>query len=169
MMAYSLGVPPLEQGVDVRYVLPGDVASSSSPSRFVTVLGSCVAVCLYDSITGIGGINHYLLPGAPMQPEGNPWRWSDASIQELMRQVVERGATVRRLKAKVFGGAQIAPRNVHCGFKIGERNVEYALTSLQQRGIDVIARCIGGHAGRKVVFESHTGNAWVKNLRDQHA
>lgn len=169
MMVSSLGVPPLEQGVETRYVLPGDVVSASAPCRFVTVLGSCVAVCLYDSIAKIGGINHYLLPGAPLQQEGSPWRWSDASIQELMRQVIERGATARRLKAKVFGGAQISPRNVHCGFKIGERNIEQALALLDRHGVEIISRSIGGHAGRKIVFESHTGNAWVKHLRDQNA
>lgn len=169
MMASSLGMPPLEQGVETRYVLPGDVVSASAPCRFVTVLGSCVAVCLYDSIARIGGINHYLLPGAPLQPEGSPWRWSDASIHELMRQVVERGATVRRLKGKVFGGAQISPRNVHCGFKIGERNIEHALAQLDRLGVEIVSRSIGGHAGRKIVFESHTGNVWVKNLRDQDA
>ena len=168
MIAHGLGVPPLEQGIETRYVLPGDVASASAPCRFVTVLGSCVAVCLYDSIARIGGINHYLLPGAPLQPEGSPWRWSDPSVQELMRQMVERGATMRRLKAKVFGGAQISARNVHCGFRIGERNVEHALALLDRHGIEIISRSIGGHAGRKLVFESHTGNAWVKSLRDQN-
>lgn len=165
MNATPLGVPPSDKGMTSRYVLPGDVVSASSPCRFVTVLGSCVAVCIYDTSTGVGGLNHYLLPGAAPRDEANPWRWSDAAITELLRQVLDRGATLRHLRAKVFGGAQISPRHSHCGFRIGERNIDSALAVLGQHGLNVVSRCVGGHAGRKLLFESHTGNAWVKTLQ----
>lgn len=164
MNAQQVGVPPAEVGVESRYVLPGDVASASSPCRFVTVLGSCVAVCMYDSAAQVGGINHYLLPGSPVGDESNPWRWSDAAIAELLRQMLGHGAALRRIRAKVFGGAQISPRNTHCGFRIGERNVESATALLGHHGVQVVSQSVGGHAGRKLVFESHTGNAWIKVL-----
>lgn len=164
MSATPLGVPPSDTGMSSRYVLPGDVVSASLPCRFVTVLGSCVAVCIYDTRARVGGLNHYLLPGAAPVGEANPWRWSDAAISELLRQVLDHGASLRHLRAKIFGGAQISPRHSHNGFRIGERNIDCALATLDQHGLNVVSRCVGGHAGRKLVFESHTGNAWVKTL-----
>lgn len=169
MNALQTGVPPASVGVESRYVLPGDVASASSPCRFVTVLGSCVAVCMYDTEAQVGGLNHYLLPGQPVGDDSNPWRWSDAAIAELLRQMLGHGAALRRIRVKVFGGAQISPRNTQCGFRIGERNVESAIRLLGQHGLQVVSQSVGGHAGRKLVFESHTGNAWVKTLGQDSA
>jgi chemotaxis protein CheD len=168
MTAQGIGLPPA-QGVIVRYVLPGDVVAAAGPSRFVTVLGSCVAICLYDAISGIGGMNHYLLPGTPREQDSTPCRWSDVAIDELFRQVDQLGARRVHLKAKVFGGAQITARNVSGGFRIGERNVESAIAALAARHIEVVSSSTGGTTGRKVVFEGHTGLAWVKDLQGQRA
>ena len=157
-------MPASAAGVSMRYVLPAEVVSSSEPVRFVTILGSCVAICLFDLHAGIGGINHFLLPGAPREGEGNALRWSDAAIAELFSQVLGRGATSQRLEAKVFGGAQITTKTVSGGFRIGERNIASAMQALEARSVPVRASAVGGAHGRKLVFDMHTGQAWIKML-----
>lgn len=149
------------------YVLPGEVRVSTFPTRFLTVLGSCVAVCLYDRVHGVGGINHFLLPGVPPPTEMDPVRWSTPSIVALIDRILAAGASRDCLVAKVFGGACIAARTVPDALRIGDRNVEQALAQMKQHGIEVANRRTGGNVGLKIVFESHTGVVWVKELTRQ--
>ena len=157
-------------GLRSQYVLPGQLFASAEPTRYVTVLGSCVAVCLYDTVRGVGGINHYLLPGNPVNPaEREPLRWGVPSIAALLERVLAEGARRASLQAKVFGGAQITARDVPSQMRIGERNVDTALEELRRLQIPVMNQSLGGAAGRKVIFESHTGMVWAKTLgRQEH-
>lgn len=154
-------------GVSLRsqYVLPGQVFASDEPVRYVTVLGSCVAVCLYDSGRGVGGLNHFLLPGMPANPaEREPLRWGVPAIARLVELVLAAGARRGALQAKVFGGAQISAREVPGALRIGERNVETALAELARLQIPVMNHSLGGAAGRKIMFDAHTGMVWAKVL-----
>lgn len=147
-----------------EHILLGDVHATRKPARLITMLGSCVAICLYDTKNKVGGMNHFVLPGLPPAHESDHLRWADASIAELFRQVIDLGASMQSLQAKVFGGAQLADRPGQAEFKIGERNINNALQELSNRNIVVSNRCVGGSTGRKIVFEPHTGNAWVKEF-----
>lgn len=147
-----------------EHILLGDVHATRTPVRLTTILGSCVAICLYDTHNKIGGMNHFVLPGAPQEHEVDPLRWADASIEELFRKVMALGASREHLKAKVFGGAQLADRPGLAQFKIGEGNVKQALDELARRKVEVTNSCVGGSIGRKIVFEPHTGNVWVKEF-----
>ncbi len=164
MSGEEFRLPPLGPGVVSSYVMPGEVQITSVPTRFVTILGSCVAICLYDPVSGVAGINHYLLPGLPKESEGSSQRWSDTATADLYEQLVVRGARPMRLQAKIFGGASILAQRVPGRFQIGERNIERAIALLEQRKISIGGKCVGGSAGRKIVFESHTGRVWVKQL-----
>jgi len=157
-------LPPPAPGVVSCYVMPGEVQSAGVPTRFVTILGSCVAICLYDPVSGVAGINHYLLPGLPDEKDGSSQRWSDIATTDLYEQLIVRGARPMRLQAKIFGGASILTRQVPGRFQIGERNVERAIALLRERKINISGKCVGGSSGRKIVFESHTGRVWVKQL-----
>lgn len=154
-----------DSGARQVYVMPGEVRASAEPVRFLTILGSCVAICLHDPVTGIGGINHFLLPGEAPASNRDPLRWGRESIDRLFAEVMALGVDMRSLQAKLFGGAQITQRHVAGSFRIGERNVEYALAELGRRGITVVSRSVGGEAGRKIMFDSSSGVVWVKELR----
>lgn len=165
MNADPAGVEVDEAGLRPCYVLPGQVFASAEPTRFTTILGSCVAVCLYDAGRGIGGLNHYLLPGTPVNPEERePLRWGEPSIARLMDLVLAAGARRACLQAKVFGGAQISARNVPDAMRIGERNIETALDALLRLKIPIMNQSLGGAAGRKIIFDSHSGMVWAKLL-----
>jgi len=154
----------IEPAVRDVYVLPGEVRHANTPTRFLTVLGSCVAVCLYDRIHGIGGLNHYLLPGIPPPGEKDLTRWSASAIDTLFEKVLAAGAKKDCMEAKVFGGARISARDVPDAMRIGDRNVDEAIVALRKRGVEIVNRSTGGNVGRKIIFESHTGVVWVKDL-----
>lgn len=144
------------------YLMPGGVLVASEPTRCTTILGSCVSVCLFDVFAGVGGINHFLLPGSPPAADAEPLRWSSSACAELYERVVSAGAARGRLQVKVFGGASVG---VHRGgMRIGERNVEAAMAAVTGWRLLPVASDVGGVAGRKLVFETHSGRAWVKTL-----
>lgn len=153
-----------EAGVSERYLLPGEVGVAAAPTRFTTVLGSCVALCLYDSAAGIGGINHFLLPDDAPAGDVEPLRWCTPSCERLLRDVLLNGARRQRVQAKLFGGACVGALRVPAGFRVGERNVESAQRWLLGAGLSVAAADVGGSVGRKLVFDAHSGMAWVKSL-----
>ena len=139
------------------YLAPGRLHASAGEAQVTTILGSCVAVCLFDPTAGVGGINHYLLPsGSPASG-----RFGDSATTLLLEAVLAQGADRRRLQAKVFGGACVleAFRDTP---SLGARNVEVADERLAAEGIPVVGRDVGGERGRKVVFEVATGAAWVR-------
>lgn len=146
------------------YVLPGQISTASTPTRFFTVLGSCVSICLYDRGAGVGGINHFLLPGTPPPEESDRARWSHTAIDQLFDDVRQAGARERHLEAKIFGGARISALHVPDALRIGERNIEEAVAALRKRRVPLVNQGTGGSFGRKIVFESHTGVVWVKDL-----
>lgn len=144
------------------FVLPGQVVVAHDPSHLVTILGSCVSVCLFDAKSGVGGLNHIVFSGVPSgEAESDPCKWSTPAMERLTGQIIAAGARMDRLQAKVFGGAQVTPGPSGGVFRLGERNVEAALWELDLKKIPVLAKDTGGHRGRKLVFESHTGRVWV--------
>lgn len=158
-------LPPATSALPMRYLLPGQLFVGREPTRCITILGSCVAVCLYDPGRATGGLNHFLLPDSPREAgQVDPLRWGVTSIEVLLQQMLEAGARRSALQAKLFGGAQIGARDVPEFLRVGERNIATARTELRRHRIPVVNECLGGSAGRRLVFESHTGMAWIKIL-----
>jgi len=142
------------------YLHPGQAVIASEPSELTTVLGSCVSVCLFDPAAEVGGMNHYLLP-LEVEREKS-LRYGGQAMEHLLAGVLGVGADRRRLQAKVFGGASVIDAFRHRN--LGADNVELALHFLERLGIPVIERDVGERGGRKVVFHTDSGAAWVKRL-----
>lgn len=142
------------------YLHAGQVHAAAEPSSLVTVLGSCVAVCLWDREAGLGGMNHFLLPH-PTLRERSP-RFGAFAMPHLLEQVLGLGARRERLEAKVFGGACVI--QAFRGRNLGSENAELALKALLEARIPVVERDVGGHHGRKLVFHTDVGAAWVRRL-----
>jgi chemotaxis protein CheD len=141
---------------ELRHFLhPGGVVAFDRPAVVTTILGSCVSLCLYDTVTGVGGMNHFLLPGGGEGP-----RYAEPACEELRRLVLARGASPWHLRAKLFGGAWM-----HAGgTALGPRNGEVARAILQDWRLPLTAFDVGGPHGRKLVFETATGHAFVRAL-----
>jgi chemotaxis protein CheD len=147
--------------MDRYYLYPGKLFASKKPHVVDTILGSCVAVTLWDSVLNIGGINHYMLP--KWNGEGKPsCKYGDVAIAELLKSMLDFGCERTNLKAKVFGGSETGISNGF--FYIGQRNIELAFDLLNKEQLTVVSNSVGGHMGRKVVFYSESGEVMVKNI-----
>ncbi len=144
-------------------VFPGQFIITSVPTLISTVLGSCVSVCLWDKVSKIGAMNHYLLPGNDEDDAGNANRGL-TSTRILIRSLVNRKVRLENLEAKVFGGCNSLYINGDT-FKVGERNITIALEVLKGYHIAVTAQHVGGGYGRKIVFNTATGKVRMRLLR----
>jgi chemotaxis protein CheD len=144
------------------YLLPGHVQAARTPTAISTVLGSCVAVCLHDPAAGIGGMNHFLLPHPVSEDRSS--RFGNVAVAQLVAAVEREGALRARLVAKVFGGAAVNGVPPGSRRPLGEENVRAALLLLEDLGVPVQGGDVGGDRGRRLVFHTDTGRAWVRLL-----
>jgi chemotaxis protein CheD len=145
------------------YLHPGQLFVATEPAVVTTILGSCVAVCVWDLVLGIGGINHYLLP-AGVKTASTGLRYGNVAIEQLLERLSRAGATPSNLRAKVFGGACVLDAMRGKENHLGDKNVEIARKMLSEAGIPVVASDVGGGRGRKLIFHPHEGSALVKLL-----
>ena len=145
------------------YLHPGRLLVATEACAITTILGSCVAVCLWDPMLQIGGINHYLLPygsgGGPASV-----RFGNVATESLIEELSKRGSLKTSLQAKVFGGACLLESFQTGGNDLGGKNAEVALSVLARFGIPVLAEDTGGRRGRKLIFNTDDGTAWVKKI-----
>lgn len=151
-------------GGDVRdvYLFPGMIFAEGGENAVTTVLGSCIAVCLWDPQRRLGGINHYLLPlwngnGLPSPRYGN------IAIGTLLERMLGLGCTARGLQAKIFGGGTVIQGGTGT-WNIGERNAQLAEELLHEAGISIVSRDVGGPHGRRILFRTATGEVLLKRL-----
>lgn len=145
--------------VQTVYLQPGQIAVADA--HILTVLGSCVAVCLHDPERRIAGMNHYLLPRGPRGSDS--LRFADVALPRLLERVLGAGASRGALQAKVFGGARILARGT-APRDLGAENVVAALNFLEQEGIPIVARDTGGTRSRKLILQSADGVVWLKTF-----
>lgn len=145
---------------DVIKLLPADWRVSDAPLALSTVLGSCVAACLYDPLLGVGGMNHFMLPDAA--PGDSSARYGVHAMELLVNGLLKHGAARARIQAKVFGGGNVLPGMTLD--PIGTRNARFVLEYLAAERIPVLAQDLGDVHPRKVCFFVRTGRTLVKRL-----
>jgi chemotaxis protein CheD len=148
-------------------ILPGEYYVTGRDMLLVTVLGSCVSACMRDSKTGIGGMNHFMLPeGDPHNPLSESARYGGYAMEVLLNQLIKMGASRSRLEAKVFGGGAVMR-----GFtlhNVGERNSDFVLEYLEAERIRVVAQDLRDIYPRKVYYFPNSGRVLVKKLKQVH-
>lgn len=144
-----------------HYLYPSTLFASVQPTEVSTVLGSCVALCLYDPVCRIGGINHFMLPIWNGEGLASP-KYGDIAIDKLLQKMLLLGAKKAHLQAKIFGGAD--SRKATNVFKIGERNGQLAFSRVEELGIPIVSSHWGGELPRKLIFRTGTGEALLKVL-----
>ena len=156
--------PPGERKAVAIYLNPAEIVIAEGPATVTTVLGSCVAVTLFAPHTRQGSICHAVLPCGSQR---EPGKYVDQAIRYMVHFFREKHITLDELVAKVFGGADMFPqmRGSRTQGTIGAQNIQSALTTLEQIGINPAVVEVSGQQGRKLVFFSDTGDVYIKRVR----
>lgn len=137
------------------HVVQGEYAVVTEPGIVLTtILGSCVATCLWDPEIGVGGMNHFLLPGDD-DTGGDSMKYGVNAMELLVNGMLRSGAVRSRIQGKLFGGAHVV-RNLS---DIGLKNAEFALNFLQLEGIPCAGQSLGGDRARRIRFWPTNGRA----------
>jgi chemotaxis protein CheD len=148
----------------IKYLKQGELAIVSGEMKVFTILGSCVAVVLWDEGTKIGGVNHFLLPY--WNNKGQPdVRYGDIAITELHDKVILAGAVKRRIVAKVYGGGSMLKLD-KIVFNVGQRNIEVAKQKLTELNVPIVEEFTGENFGRKILFNSFDGSVKVDVIQN---
>ena len=147
-------------------ILPGEYHVTDDDTIITTVLGSCVSVCLYDTVNGVGGMNHYMLPGdidgAGKSGNGSA-RYGTHAMKLLIEHVIQLGAVRDCLEAKVFGAGRVMDGMSD----VGRQNADFAMRYLNEQKIRIGAVDVGDTCPRKIFFSPATGQAFVKRIQNR--
>lgn len=155
--------------IEAAKILPGEYYVTGRDMLLVTVLGSCVSACIRDSRSGIGGMNHFMLPDASNDANNllsASARYGGYAMEVLINQLVKMGGNRANFEAKVFGGGAVLR-----GFttvNVGERNSEFVIEYLRKERIRVVAQDLQDLYPRKVYFWPSTGRVMVRKLKTVH-
>lgn len=143
----------------------GGVHASSTPVVIKTLLGSCVAVCLFDQVARVGGMNHIFLPGkADTRNFNTSCRFGINAMELLINRIMRLGGKRNRLAAKAFGGAHLLP-SISEENGVGRRNAEFVREFLRIERIRIVSGDLGGTDARKIHFHTDTGNVFLSRVK----
>ena len=163
-MEFRPRIPYASDGKHTRhYLIPGKIFAAAQPFSITTIVGSSVALCLWDPVHRIGGANHFMLPEGPGDGP-NPTRYGNVANPALLKRLLELGADRKTLEAKIFGGSLPKVNFGHEEGHLGDRNVQAVTHFLTEEGIRLVHSEVGGTQGRKVVFQTDDGQTWAEPL-----
>ncbi len=145
--------------IEKYYLYPSSIFASESAHVVDTILGSCVAVCLFDIKLKIGGINHYMLPYWNGEGLASP-KYGNIANEKLLEKLMKLGSSKQNIVAKLFGGAN----QLNSSINVGDRNVLVAREQLAEMGIRIISENVGGTIGRKIRFNTNTNEVLMRFL-----
>lgn len=152
-------------------ILPGEYYVTDRDEMIVTVLGSCVSACVRDAVSGIGGMNHFMLPME--RGSGGSWevpgvdastRYGSHAMERLINDILKHGGRRANLEVKVFGGGKIIAHMADVGLK----NIEFVRAYIDGEGLRLVASDLGDSYPRKVYYRPATGKVYMKRLLRMH-
>lgn len=156
-------------------VHPGKFSWGRSGTRMRTVLGSCIAMCAWHPILGIGGMAHIMLPSRPrtIVGEKDP-RYADEAAELFFETFRNFGTNPSDYQVKIFGGSSLlpGPEDNHApgfqtGARIGRKNIEATLDIIKKHKLNMLANDVGGMKYRKIIFDLDNGDIWLKRMSVQ--
>lgn len=152
------------------FLQPGEFYFGDKETRIRTLLGSCVAITLWNPRLQIGGMCHYLLPMRP-DDDSTPdldGRYADSVIALFMQELNKSGTFPADYEVKMFGGGnQFSNQEQKHAMAIPEKNIQAGRRLLKQHGFNITAEHLGGHGHRNVIFDIWSGQVWVKYVANQ--
>lgn len=151
----------------IAKLLPGDFYVTCEDEVLDTVLGSCVSACIRNVRTGVGGMNHFMLPH-PRGDGNDSWgsvtgsatRYGSASMEQLINKILGKGGARVDLEVKIFGGARVLAATTD----VGQHNVEFVRAFLKQEGLKVVSEDVGNTTPRHIQYFPASGKVRVKHL-----
>jgi chemotaxis protein CheD len=149
-------------------ILPGQYYVTIRDEVIVTVLGSCISACIRDRVTGIGGMNHFMLPDTQMNPEdqisGLSTRYGSNAMECMINDILRNGGRRANLEVKIFGGGRILANMTDIGY----RNIVFVNKYVQNESLKVTGMDVGDVYPRKVMYYPVSGRVMVKKLKSIH-
>ena len=158
----------------VAKILPGEFYVATENIAIATTLGSCIAACIWDTRTGVGGMNHFMLPRTEKEAGAVNWgqrnrvsdatRYGNYAMEHLINKIISQGGRRKNFRAKVFGGAKVLKQMSD----VGQSNIDFVLSYLKDENICIDNADLGACYPRKVIFEPARGKAFIKRLENLH-
>ena len=153
-------------------LLPGDYYVTTQNEMITTVLGSCVSACIRDVVSGIGGMNHFMLPETTkshLKAEddtviGMALRYGNYAMEHLINTILQQGGKRKNLEVKLFGGGKI----IATLGDVGSKNIAFALNYVETEALNLVSHDLGDIYPRKVNFFPQTGRVRMKKIKDLH-
>jgi chemotaxis protein CheD len=146
-------------------VFPGEhYVTGATDEMLVTILGSCVSACIRDPVTGVGGMNHFMLPesaGAGWDTASASMRYGNVAMERLINDILARGGVRQRLEIKVFGGGNVMGGTAN----IGHRNAEFVEEYLAAENLPTAAHHLRGNLPRRVHYFPVSGKVLLLELQ----
>ena len=161
-----------ENKIIAAKLLPGDYYVTTEDEMITTVLGSCVSACIWDSVIGIGGMNHFMLPETSQQRlnnraeevVGNASRYGNYAMEHLINTILQNGGKRKNLEVKLFGGGKI----VATLSDVGARNIRFVLDYIDMEALKLVSHDLGDIYPRKVNFFPKNGRVRMKKIKHLH-
>lgn len=161
-----------ENEIVAAKLLPGDYYVTSVDEMITTVLGSCVSACIRDAVSGIGGMNHFMLPETSRSRldtrdesiVGTALRYGNYAMEHLINTILQYGGKRKNLEVKLFGGGKV----IATLGDVGLRNIEFVLDYVDTEALNLVSHDLGDIYPRKVNFFPKTGRVRMKKIKDLH-
>ena len=147
----------MANSVSTYHLEPGYIFASAHGALIRTVVGSCIAVCLWDAKRKIGGMNHFLYPEV-LERGKTTAQYGNVAVPALLRLMEKIGSKKKDLVAQVYGGGKLHDTKKN---QVGEQNIEIARRILTQKRIAIVSEDVGGRMGRKILFDTDSGHVAV--------
>ena len=157
-------------GTSAARLNPGEYYVTKNDEAIYTTLGSCISACIRDRITGVGGMNHFMLPATADDGSwravglGSATRYGNFAMEHLINEILKNGGSRKNLEVKLFGGGRIIANMTD----VGMRNIAFARDYIKTEGLQVTSEDVGDVFPRMVVYFPVTGKVRVKRLRSLH-
>jgi chemotaxis protein CheD len=147
------------------FLKPGEIFVSQEPAVVSTILGSCVAVTVFNRRLKVGGICHALLPENRSLRDDDYGRYVDGAIAHVLKRLEAMGIQKNEMQIKLFGGADVIDIVDVTKPSVGKQNIAKALETIRHEELVVSHSDVGGDAGRKIRFCTHTGTVFLKRIQ----
>ncbi|NOY62522.1 MAG: chemoreceptor glutamine deamidase CheD [Gammaproteobacteria bacterium] len=153
-------------------ILPGEYYVTLRDEVIVTVLGSCISACIRDSVFGVGGMNHFMLPTGEEGIGRSGWnrdvsdstRYGNFAMEKLVNDIMKNGGRRNNLEVKIFGGGKVLAQMTG----VGERNIHFVKEYIKTEGLRLVSEDVGDIYPRKVYYFPASGKVRLKKLRASH-